>query len=410
MSNALAIAAVTATLRNLLTQGVTLVPDLADTVVTTHVPDTARIGGSTANQINLFLYGAVANAAWRNADVPGHARPGESAPPPLALDLYYLVTTYGRDNDVARPFSHELLGRAMSVLHDHPVLGAAEIAAALPGNDLGSQLERVRFSLQPLGVEELYRLWTGFQTPYRTSVAYEASVVLIDSTRESVTPLPVLRRGANDRGAFVSPSVAEPFATIVSIAPSVDVTAGDTLAIAGSKLSGGTVSAAFASPRLAAPRIVASLPGGSDNSVRVTIPSDPTLPAGLYSLSVIVANPAPGGAVETHVSNALSVSVAPRITSGLPATLAAPGGTLALALGCAPDVLAGQRATLLLGDREIPADPAPRPANVLNFTVPGVVPGSYFVRLRVDGADSTLLIDRTAKPPAFDPARRVTVA
>lgn len=409
MSNALAIAAVTATLRNLLTQGVTLVPDLADTVVTTHVPDSARVNGTTANQINLFLYQVVPNATWRNADPPGQTRPGETGPPPLALDLYYLLTTYGRDNDVARPFGHELLGRAMSVLHDHPVLGAAEIASALPGNDLGTQVERIRFSLQPLGVEEIYRLWTGFQTPYRTSVAYEASVVLIDSTRETQTPLPVLRRGATDRGVAVRADLAPPFATLFTIAPNLDVTFGDTLVITGAKLSGGTVTVSFASPRLAQARVVPVLPGGTDTMVRVTIPKDAAFPAGWYGISVSVTIPTPGGVSETHSSNEIAFSLAPQISSGLPANVRAVGGSIALALDCAPDVVAGQRLVLLFGDREIPADPGPRPAKTLHFTFAGVVPGSYFVRLRVDGADSSLLVDRTAKPPAFDPARRVTV-
>ena len=84
MSNALAIAAVTATLRNLLTLGVTLVPDLADTIVTTHVPDAARNGGTTANQINLFLYQAVPNAAWRNVRRRGRSG-GVSSPRPDAV-------------------------------------------------------------------------------------------------------------------------------------------------------------------------------------------------------------------------------------------------------------------------------------------------------------------------------------
>ena len=409
MSNALAIAAVTATLRNLLTQGVTAVSDLADTVVTTQLPDTARTNGTTANQINLFLYQAVPNAAWRNTDLPGQTRPGETGFPPLALNLYYLLTTYGRDNDAARPFSHELLGRSMSILHDHPLLGAAEIASALPGNDLSQQFERIRFSLQPLGVEEIYRLWTGFQTPYRTSVAYEASVVLIDSTRETRTPLPVLRRGAGDTGAAVQANVMSPFATIASIAPTVDVTFGDTLIITGSKLSGDAVSVTFASPRLAQPRMVPVAAGGTDTTVRVVVPSDPQFPAGLYGVSVSIATTLPGGAAETRTSNEVAVALAPKITAGVPASIKATNGAISLTVGCAPDVLDGQRVALLFGDREILAEPAARPASSLTFNVSGVAAGAYFVRLRVDGADSTLLADRSAKPPAFDPSRQVTV-
>ena len=404
MSNALAIAAVTATLRNLLTQGVTLVPGLGDTTVTTQLPDRARASGNTANQINLFLYQAVLNAGWRNLDMPRQVKGGETGAPPLALNLYYLLTAYGRDDDSVRPFSHELLGRAMSLLHDHPLLGADEIAVALAGNDLGSQLERVRFSLQPLSVDDIYRLWTGFQTPYRTSVAYEASVVLIDSTRESRTPLPVLTRGANDAGVQAQASVAPPYATIVSLSPGVDVTFGDALTIAGSQLAGDAVVVSFASPRLATARRVPALPQSTATSVRVVVPGDAAFPAGVYAVSVVVTR-----GPDVHTSNQIPLSLAPQITAGVPATVAAGSGTVRVTLGCAPGVADGQRVALLFGDREIAAVAEPRPANSVSFDVTGVTPGDYFVRLRVDGADSTLLVDRAAQPPAFDPQRRITV-
>ena len=104
MSNALAIAAVTATLRNLLTQGVTADSDLADAIVTMQPLDRARTNGSTANQLNIFLYHVLPSAAWRNMDFPERVRPGESGHPPLGLNLYYLITAFGRDNDTLRPF------------------------------------------------------------------------------------------------------------------------------------------------------------------------------------------------------------------------------------------------------------------------------------------------------------------
>ena len=84
--------------------------------------------------------------------MPGGARSGETGFPALGLNLYYLVTAFGRDNDIQRPFSHQLMGRAMSVLNDHPVLSTDEIKASLPDNDLWAQLERVRITLQPFAI------------------------------------------------------------------------------------------------------------------------------------------------------------------------------------------------------------------------------------------------------------------
>lgn len=166
-----AIAAVTATLRNLLDRG--LNAELPGTRVTTRPPDKAR-DGSAGNQVNLFLYQTRPNAAWRNLESAG---PGQ---PPLALNLHYLLSAYGDNEDDAEPFSHRLLGEAMHLFHANPVLDPQQIRAALAGNDLYEQVERVRITLQPLALEELTKLWSTFQTPYRISVAYEVSVVLIE--------------------------------------------------------------------------------------------------------------------------------------------------------------------------------------------------------------------------------------
>jgi hypothetical protein len=419
MSNSLAIAAVTATLRNLLTQGIQMEPDLVDTTVTTMLPDRARAGSDTANQVNLFLYQATPNAGWRNLDLPTRTRPGESGYPPLALNLYYLVTAYGRDNDQSQPFSHELLGRAMSILHDHPVLGQDEIQAALPGNDLYTQIERIRFTLQPLGVEEIYRLWTGFQTPYRTSVSYEATVVLIDSSLPTNAALPVLTRGRPayfngqvDAGAIVVPNVLPP--TISAILPSASAVFGETLTLQGNLLAGDTVTVSIVSASLTAP-IVVTASSASIGALTFVIPTGPqpvanstatqTPPSGLYSVGVTVTH---GGV--SFSSNALPLAIGPTITSGLPATVKSSAKTPpSLTLGCDPPIQANQRASLLLGGIEIVANAFTAPTSSLSFSLANVPTGVYYARLRVDGADSAIVADMTATPPAFDPKKALTV-
>lgn len=407
MSNALAIAAVTSTLRNLLTLGVTPDPDLADTVVTTQTPDKAQTNGSTANQLNVFLYLTTPNAAWRNLNIPPQVKSGETAVPPLALTLSYLITAYGRDGDVQRPFSHLLLGRAMSVLHDHPVLGPDEIKSALPGTDLQNQIERVRFTIQPLSIEEIFRLWSGFQTQYRLSVAYEVSVVLIESTRSAKTPLPVLARSKDDQGISSQPNLIPPFPAIDPIAAPV-FQPGDVPTITGNHLGGDTVVVHFMSRWLAVPRDVPAAPGGTDQQISVVIPNDPpNFPAGAYMVTVTVTL-----AGETRTTNERLVQVAPKITTPLPLTVARGSGPGNLRLGCSPDIVEGQRVSLLLGGQEIPADP-PDPAapnaSQASFTTENAQPGDYLVRLRVDGVDSNILVDRTALKPSFDQTQKVTI-
>ena len=178
MSNALAIAAVTTALRNLLDQG--LNAEVPGTKVTTRPPDKAR-DNFTGNQVNLFLYQALPNAAWRNLD-PRQARSERPGQPPLALNLCYLLSAYGQNDDDPDPASHRLLGEAMRILHEHPVLEPREIGDGSLGIDEHEHAERVRIALRPLSVEEMSKLWTIFQTPYRLSVAYEVSVVLIENT------------------------------------------------------------------------------------------------------------------------------------------------------------------------------------------------------------------------------------
>src|SRR5215207_1594746 len=107
MSNPLAIAAVTMTLRSLLDRAL----GAPGVDVTTKPPDKARTG--TGDQINLFLYQTSISPALRNTPPPT-SRPGESAQPALPLALFYIVTAYGaNDNDAS---GHRLLGHALSVL------------------------------------------------------------------------------------------------------------------------------------------------------------------------------------------------------------------------------------------------------------------------------------------------------
>src|SRR6202008_4512506 len=116
--------------------------------VTTKPPDKARATTETANQVNLFLYSVTYDAAWLNMNMPSQAKPAETGSPPLPLVLHYLITAYSDTIPMPDVESHKLLGKAMSVLHDHPLLGAEEIKAALAGSGLDEQIERVRITPQ----------------------------------------------------------------------------------------------------------------------------------------------------------------------------------------------------------------------------------------------------------------------
>ncbi|WP_178134091.1 DUF4255 domain-containing protein [Vineibacter terrae] len=128
-------------------------------------PDRVRqeAGG---RQINLFLFEIAEDAHLRAA-----AR--EALPAPLALSLRYLLSVYGDDGDRADLSAHQVLSEAMRVLHENAVLpvGATGTdAAATPP---------LHIVLQPMSLDEMSKLWGSWNSPYRLSVVYDVSPVLL---------------------------------------------------------------------------------------------------------------------------------------------------------------------------------------------------------------------------------------
>lgn len=423
MSTSLAIAAVTAKLRDLLRDVTAVVPG-AD--VTTLAPDKAL--EETGNRVNLFLYQTTVNTGWSNLDMPGRVKSGETGQPPLALNLHYLVTAYTQDDNDSLVTSHRLLGHAMSILHDHTVLDWDEIGAALPTAEVGEQMERVRLTPQPLSVDEMSKLWTTFQAHYRPSAAYQASVVLIESTRPVSTPLPVLRRGEEDRGVDAEPGLIPPLPTLTRLEPpgkqpglqfreidsgSGPTIVGDELTIRGHHLAGDVVLARFSHPRLEgveAEAIAAIAPAPEDvTATEITLKLSDTaqayekFPAGIYRLAIDVTRDEDGKTV-TRRTNELPLSLSPRVVLGDTPVV---GGVLTV--GCRPHVWPKQSVALLLGSHEIPAASRTAKVDTLSFDVSGAAAGRYLVRLRIDGVDSLPVQDYEAIPLTFDEEQMVTI-
>jgi hypothetical protein len=434
MGNSLAIAAVTAVLKDLLNNGLidhNVTGAVGGNVTVSALPPDRVFapGAQEGNQLNLFLYQVAPNVGWRNVGLPSRdERGGRLSNQPLALDLHYLLTAYGAEDLHAEV----LLGYAMQLLHETPVLTRQSIRTALlpspvngsilppalqalSASDLADQVEQIKIVATALTSEEMSKLWTALQARYRPTAAYHVSVVLIESQRPTKSALPILMIGPVDpitrepRGPVAAANLEPQFPTLTSVTvPEQRVNAhlGDTLIVEGHKLDGTNLAVRLAGPRLSQPIELPVVSGNTATRLETTILNTPTtLPAGLYSLAVLVQRP---GETFRRTTNELTLALAPQITTALPATVARDGnGDATITLAVRPEVQPTQRVALLLGDLEIMAQPRTNQTNTVSFVVRGAAPGTYLVRLRVDGVDSEV-VNRAATPPEFF-NHRVTV-
>jgi hypothetical protein len=192
MSNGLAIAAVTSTIRYVLDRALQDPhpgPVAGARVTTRHPYQLIEVGAVPAPLLNVFLYQATTNQAWRLADPPAHDENGPIPRPPVAaLDLHYLISCHGEDESLD---AQRLLGRAVIALATTPILARDVVTAAvttyqtqpettfLGESDLAGQVELVKLSPTTLSLDEMSKLWWVLQTPYILSLTYVASVVLI---------------------------------------------------------------------------------------------------------------------------------------------------------------------------------------------------------------------------------------
>ena len=436
MSSPLALAAVTATLCDLLNNGLVdndLAP-IGSFSVTAVPPDRIETGDNEANRLNLFLYQVTPNLGWRNFGLPsfdGRDPKAQLTNPPLALDLHYMLTAYGAADWAAEI----LLGYGMELLHDARILSRTDVRKALsPKNpisvslippdpqgrlaiDLADQIEQVKITPQYLTADELSRLWTAMQARYRPTMVYQACTVLIQGVRPVRSALPVLRRGDKDQGVDSRPNVRRPdykspTLTSLSIVPrkpgEVRFAAelGDGIELGGALLTGSTVTAEFYHPLLTKPNELPVSLGSTAALVKLDLPqSDDTLaptfdpaavddwPAGTYSVGLRIER----AGKPRQYTNVIPFNLAPRLTKApqLKGKLPDPR----LDLNCAPKIWPGQRVQVFVGAEAFALDSAPAKTDAVSVVLKNVTTAERPtpVRLRVDGVDSQFVRDRKAE-------------
>ena len=434
MSNALAIAGVSAVLKDLLDSGL-IDHQVTDTLgagvlVSSLAPDVVPINGDGAvPRLNLFLYQATPNAAWRNVDLPSRNPSGHRVSnPPLALDLHYLLTAYG----IAELEAEVLLGYGMQLLHENPVLTREAIRTALNPSpisgallpsvyqalasaDLAEQVEMLKITPLTMNPEEMSRLWSALQARYRPTAAFQVSVVLIEPQAPAISPLPVLTRGRRipgserDEGVIVTPGLVLPYPTLESALAAAHTTPstlqlGDVLTVTGHHLAGTARAMVLRSDRVGVEHEVPLADSADEASLDFTVPNLPAvLPVGVYQFELRVLRP---GDAEPRTSNPLPVALAPAITfPPIAMTRGVVNGVanvLSLRIGCQPEVRVGQKVTLLMDTREAQAELFTANTSTLDFKFADAPPagGTPLLRLKVDGIES-IVVNRGARPPVF---------
>jgi hypothetical protein len=380
------VAAITAAFGQIVEQAATAA--VAEAGVLFARPDTS----GTEPKVYIYLYQVSPNAAARNLELPVRASIGTARSRPfVALDLHYLLTFVG---DERKLFPQRMMGSVVSTIHARPLLSPDEIRRArasatepvLVGDDLDVPVVDVRFTPLGLSLEDLSKVWSVFfQTPYALTVAYRASLALLEADIPTQPPLPAQRPRA-ESGFLSYPEIARVVSAEGQYHP---ITTNTNLVITGVRLRGEQTLVRMA---------------GSDTAPDQTTDSRITLPVpaaaqvvGVHSVRIVHRpwDAAPGDSASEIESNVASFVLHPRVTG-----VALDGDIVTIDV--TPPVRQEQRAEVLLDQldveqpviRRLPCIPFEGAAtSALAADVTGVEPGTYAVRVRVDGVTSRIEID-----------------
>jgi hypothetical protein len=426
MSTALGIASVTHVLKDLLNDGL-INNDVATAVGDVHISTippglVEASSGTTQTQLNLFMYRVSHNLGWNNIAYPSRNASGDlTANPPLALNLHYLLTAFG-DSEL---HAEILLGYGMQLLHEHPVLEREVIRHSLtlatPGNEgtlpenlrqlatseLADQIELIKLTPEPINMEEISKLWTAFHTKYRPCTAYLATVVLIESNRSTLSPLPVQERKFYTI-LFKQPVIEKLLSQVAVDDPILEnqrILVGHRLVIRGKQLKSDVLSVLINGESF-----IPMADDISDTQVGLELPN--TLQAGVQGVQIVQpvmmgTPPEPRRGVE---SNLHAFVLSPSITDYELSDTIINGDELIsadLMVQVIPEIHQRQRVVLLLnellpgGSTEKPKSYSfllsasvlaleEDPVDTVTFRITNMRTGDYLIRIQVDGAESPL--------------------
>lgn len=130
-------------------------------------------------QISVFLYNVTELPSMRN-------QPQTTQNPPtlLYLKLHYLITplTQNAENDQI------ILGKIMQLFSETPILRGSDLQGSL--RESGDELKII---LDALAADDLSKIWTMFQNPYKLCVGYSVFPVRIEASSK-IEEKPVIKK------------------------------------------------------------------------------------------------------------------------------------------------------------------------------------------------------------------------
>jgi Pvc16 N-terminal domain len=393
LGNFLAFASVTATISYILEE---VNRDIAGIRISTKPLDAIDVQ-NPVNGLNIFLYLVSPTTSVDAVDtliIDKAGRPTNN--PSLSLDLHYIITATSSENEDL--VAQKILASAMRVLNNHPVLGRDLIRKAvrnkegLEFSDLADQIDDVRLTLNPLSIKDLTEIWSKFPNAnFRSSIAYTAQVVLLDSKIVEEPPGIIASIDQNYIVQLKSPSIERIDPRLLEYAPDAR------MAIVGSNLKG--------------PAVYVEFGDISDTHVMVGLPAD--IEPGMLKVRITHRLRHVNEEEEQIIgkrsileSNSSPFVLAPRILAPRQGRVAR-GNDLEVEFE--PPVSREKAVIVYLGDSAFPASPTKSSKSMVDskvgrvkFTVPeDTPPGVYLLRVAVDGATSLLTTDENPRSPSF---------
>ncbi len=349
--------------------------------VTVGKPEDAIEPGPQDAKLNLFLYETGIDPSLRNTSLV------EGDPPPLWLQLRYMLTAFDEGDVSDSSDAHDLLGQGVAAVHDLNFLRLddavePEVRLALENNP-----EPLKVTLQETSSDLLSKLLGGADERYRLSAAFEVRPVMIVPAEPirfpqrvgiDYTASPNTEIGADGVGLAVIPTMGPRLSGLEPAAVEV----GQRATVRGQDLHLGGLEAWLGDVQV---RVVSQRPDEAGVEIEGTVvapatqgplASGSTLGAGEHPLTLRL--PLPGG--RYRASNPVLARLLPEVS-----TADITGSTLSLTgrlLGRWPDdiLVALVRDGEVLRLFETGLEPPPAP------TSGTVVPGPDQATLTVEGA------------------------